>query len=82
MDLQTRMKHEVARVAAQRVESGMILGLGSGSTAAILIEELGKRWQNGDLTDIRGVPTSFQSSLLAQQYGIPLIALNEIDHLD
>lgn len=60
----------------------MILGLGSGSTAAILVEELGKRWQSGDLTDIRGVPTSFQSSVLAQQYGIPLISLNEIDHLD
>ena len=76
------MKAEVARVAAQQVESGMILGLGSGSTAAILIEELGKRWQSGDLTDIKGVPTSFQASVLAQQYGIPLITLNEIDHMD
>ena len=57
MDLQTQMKAEVARVAAQQVESGMILGLGSGSTAAILIEELGKRWQSGDLTEIKGVPT-------------------------
>ena len=82
MDLQTQMKAEVARVAAQQVESGMILGLGSGSTAAILIEELGKRWQSGDLTDIKGVPTSFQASVLAQQYGIPLITLNEIDHID
>ncbi len=82
MDLQTQMKAEVARVAAQQVESGMILGLGSGSTAAILIEELGKRWQSGDLTDIKGVPTSFQASVLAQQYGIPLITLNEIDHMD
>lgn len=76
------MKAEVARVAAQQVESGMILGLGSGSTAAILIEELGKRWQSGDLTEIKGVPTSFQASVLAQQYGIPLITLNEIDHMD
>jgi len=82
VDLQTQMKAEVARVAAQQVESGMILGLGSGSTAAILIEELGKRWQSGDLTDIKGVPTSFQASVLAQQYGIPLITLNEIDHMD
>lgn len=60
----------------------MILGLGSGSTAAILIEELGNRWRDGDLTDIRGVPTSFQSSVLAQRYGIPLISLNEIDRMD
>lgn len=76
------MKHEVARVAAQGVESGMTLGLGSGSTAAILIEDLGKRLQAGDLTDIRGVPTSFQATILAQQYGIPLVTLNEIDHMD
>ncbi len=76
------MKHEVARVAAQRVESGMVLGLGSGSTAALLIHELGRRWQAGELSDIRGVPTSFQSSVLAQQYGIPLTTLNEVDHLD
>lgn len=82
MDLQTQMKHEVAQVAAQAVESGMILGLGSGSTAALLIEELGRRWQSGDLTDIKAVPTSFQASVLAQKFGIPLTTLNEIDHMD
>ena len=60
----------------------MVLGLGSGSTAALLIHELGRRWQAGELSDIRGVPTSFQSSELAQQYGIPLTTLNEVDHLD
>lgn len=60
----------------------MILGLGSGSTAALMIEEVGQRWQAGELTDIKGVPTSFQSIVLAQQYGIPLITLNEIDHID
>lgn len=76
------MKELVATEAAGRVESGMILGLGSGSTAAILIEQLGKRWQAGELTGIKGVPTSFQSSALAQQYGIPLTTLNEVDHID
>lgn len=60
----------------------MVLGLGSGSTAAILIDELGRRWQAGELTGVRAVPTSFQSSLLAQQYGIPLTTLNEVDRLD
>lgn len=76
------MKHEVARAAAARVESGMILGLGSGSTAAILIEELGHRIQAGEVEGVKGVPTSFQSSLLAQECRIPLITLNEIDHID
>lgn len=76
------MKYLVAEEAARRVESGMTLGLGSGSTAAIFIEQVGKRWQNGELVDLRGVPTSFQSAELAQRYGIPQITLNEIDHID
>lgn len=76
------MKHLVAAKAAMRVESGMTLGLGSGSTAALFIEEVGRRWQTGELRDIRGVPTSFQSAQLAQQYGIPQITLNEIDGID
>ncbi len=82
MDVQTRMKHLVAAEAAARVEPGMILGLGSGSTAKIFIEQVGQRWQAGELTDLRGVPTSFQSAQLAQEYGIPQITLNEIDHID
>lgn len=82
MDLQDQMKELVAQEASKRVESGMILGLGSGSTAALLIQDLGRRWEAGEITDIKGVPTSFQSSQLAQQYGIPLITLNEIDHID
>ena len=60
----------------------MILGLGSGSTAAILIEQIGKRVAAGELSGIRGVPTSFQATILAQQFGIPLVTLNEIDRMD
>ena len=43
MDVQQRMKELVAHEAASRIESGMILGLGSGSTAALMIEALGRR---------------------------------------
>ena len=82
MDVQTQMKELVAKAAAARVESGMILGLGSGSTAAIVVEQLGRRWRAGDLQDIKGVPTSFQAAQLASEYGIPLITLNRIDHID
>lgn len=76
------MKELVAAEAAGRIESGMILGLGSGSTAALMIEQLGRRWQAGEVKDIVGVPTSFQASLLAQQYGIPQADLNQIGHID
>jgi len=76
------MKHEVAAIAAQRVQSGMVVGLGSGSTAAILVAELGKRWQSGELTEITGVATSFQATAIAHEYGIPMAELNDVDHID
>ncbi len=82
MDAQTRMKELVATRASGLVESGMILGLGSGSTAAIMIEQVGRRWQAGEITGIKAVPTSFQASELARRHAIPQITLNEIDHID
>ena len=82
VDPQTRMKHLVAAEAAKHVESGMVVGLGSGSTAAIVIEQLGRRVQAGELHGITGVPTSFQASTLAEEYGIALTTLNEVDRID
>lgn len=76
------MKQEVAKAAAARVQSNSIVGLGSGSTAALMIQYLGDRLRSGELTNIKGVPTSFQSSVLAKQYGIPLVTLDEIEHID
>lgn len=76
------MKNEVGKAAATMVEPGMILGLGSGSTAAVVVDEIGKRWQAGELSGIVGVPTSFQSSLLAAERGIPMRTLNDVDHID
>jgi len=76
------MKQEVAKAAAARVQSGTIVGLGSGSTAALMIQYLGDRLRSGELKDIKGVPTSFQSTVLARQYGIPLVSLDEIETID
>lgn len=76
------MKQEVGRVAANRVQSGSVVGLGTGSTTAFAIQFLGDRLKSGELTDIKGVPTSFQASVLAKQYGIPLTTLDEIDGID
>ncbi|EAW36889.1 ribose-5-phosphate isomerase RpiA [Lyngbya sp. PCC 8106] len=76
------MKQQVGKAAADRVQSGSIVGLGTGSTTAYTLQYLGERLQSGELKDIKGVPTSFQSSVLAKQYGIPLTTLDEIDHMD
>lgn len=76
------MKQEVGRVAANLVQSGSVVGLGTGSTTAFAIQFLGDRLKSGELKDIKGVPTSFQASVLAKQYGIPLTTLDEIDTID
>ena len=78
----TVMKQEVGRAAAQRVKSGSIVGLGTGSTTAYAIQFIGERIQSGELKDIKGIPTSFQARVLAKQYGIPLTTLDEVDHMD
>lgn len=78
----TVMKQEVGRAAAQRVKSGSVVGLGTGSTTAYAIQFIGERIQSGELKDIKGIPTSFQARVLAKQYGIPLTTLDEVDHMD
>ncbi|HEY9602369.1 MAG TPA: ribose-5-phosphate isomerase RpiA [Allocoleopsis sp.] len=76
------MKEEVGKAAAARVQSGTIVGLGTGSTTAYAIEHLGNRLKSGELKDIKGVPTSFQAEVLAKQYGIPLTTLDAVDRID
>jgi ribose 5-phosphate isomerase A len=76
------MKQQVGKVAADRVQSGNIVGLGTGSTTAFMIQFLGDRLKSGELKDIKGIPTSFQSSVLAKEYGIPLTTLDEVDRID
>ena len=81
-DLQQRMKQAVAAAAVEQIQDGMVLGLGSGSTAALMIEALGEKLRTGTLRDITGVTTSFQGEVLAAELGIPLKSLNAIDHID
>ena len=76
------MKQQVGKAAADLVKSGMIVGLGTGSTTAFMIQYVGERLQKGDLQNIQGIPTSFQSSVLAKQYGIPLTTLDAVDRID
>ncbi|WP_066118570.1 ribose-5-phosphate isomerase RpiA [Geminocystis sp. NIES-3709] len=76
------MKQEVGKIAASKVKSNTIVGLGTGSTTAYAIQYIGERLANGELTNIVGVPTSFQAEVLAKKYGIPLTTLDAIDHID
>lgn len=81
-DLQNQMKRAVAEAAVEQIRDGMIVGLGSGSTAALMIQGLGQRLASGQLKDIVGVTTSFQGEVLAAELGIPLLSLNAVDRID
>lgn len=74
-------KRKAAVEAVKHVEDGFILGLGSGSTVAFAITEIGRRIREKNLR-VLGVPTSYQSFLLAVECGIPITTLNEHPHLD
>ncbi len=76
------MKHIVADAAVKEVEDGMVIGLGSGSTAALMIKSLAGQIRSGKLKNIRGVPTSFQSEVLALELDIPLIDLASVSQID
>jgi len=80
-DLQKAAKRAVGEQVASMISSGMIVGLGTGSTAALAIEALGHRVRNEGL-DIQGVPTSFASERLAREYGIKLSTLDQTPVLD
>jgi ribose 5-phosphate isomerase A len=73
-------KRRAGEHAAEAVEDGMAVGLGTGSTAAHAIRAVGRQVDAG--LDVRGVPTSFQSRQLAREAGIPLAALDEADGVD
>ncbi|MEN9207971.1 MAG: ribose-5-phosphate isomerase RpiA [Gloeomargarita sp. GMQP_bins_120] len=75
-------KQAVGQQAAQLVASGMVVGLGTGSTAAFMIQALGERLRRGEIQGVRGVPTSFQAAVLARQAGIPLTTLDEVETID
>ena len=81
-DLQTQMKIAVAKAAVDQIEDGMVLGLGSGATAALMIKSLGEKLKEGSLRDIVGVTTSFQGEVLAPQLGIPLKAFSAVNKID
>src|SRR6202051_5415138 len=78
---QNRFKKEAAQAAAQLVKNGMIVGLGTGTTAAYLVTELGRRVAEEGLR-FTGVPTSERTAEQARSLGIPLATLADIKEID
>ncbi|MGH1434143.1 MAG: ribose-5-phosphate isomerase RpiA [Lewinella sp.] len=82
MSNKTQEKKNAALKAVEQVQSGMTLGLGTGSTAYFAIEAIGEQWQAGTLTNIRAIPTSEATATQARSYGVPLIELADVDRID
>lgn len=75
MNDQENFKQQAALEAVKFVRSGMVVGLGTGSTAGYAVLELGRRLREGELSDVVAVPTSEATARLAQSQGIPLVEL-------
>ncbi|SHI66714.1 ribose-5-phosphate isomerase [Shimia gijangensis] len=76
-----KAKFVAAKKAAEYVEDGMRVGLGTGSTAAWLVRCLGEMVRDEGLR-IQGVPTSTRTAQLAQEVGIKVVSLDEARWLD
>jgi ribose 5-phosphate isomerase A len=70
-------KRRAAAAAVAHIQSGMVVGLGSGSTAGLAVEELGRKLAAGLVRDIVGIPTSEATRVLADRLGIPLGTLEK-----
>ncbi|XP_039139310.1 probable ribose-5-phosphate isomerase 3, chloroplastic [Dioscorea cayenensis subsp. rotundata] len=79
---QDDLKKIAAVKAVEYVRSGMVLGLGTGSTAAFVVAELGALLSSGKLEKIVGVPTSKRTFEQAQSLGIPLSTLDDHPYID
>lgn len=82
MSWQKEAKIRAAEKVVEHIESGMTIGIGSGSTAAEGIRIIGERIKTGELTDIRAVPTSYQAIQEAVKAQIPMTTLDEHPVLD
>lgn len=82
MSWRNEAKKEAARKAVDHIESGWVVGLGSGTTTAEGIRILGEKIKTGEINGILGVPTSYQALQEAVRVRIPLTSLDEYPELD
>ena len=75
-----QLKEAAAAASAERLSDGMIVGLGSGSTATLAVTAIGKRVQQG--LKIVGIPTSELTARHATSLGIPLATFADYSKID
>jgi ribose 5-phosphate isomerase A len=75
-------KELVGRKAAQYVKSGMVVGLGTGSTASWAIRAVADRVTKGEISDIQCIPTSSAARSLADELGLSIRGLEDVEGVD
>ncbi|MCK4475523.1 MAG: ribose-5-phosphate isomerase RpiA [Methanophagales archaeon] len=80
-DKRGKKKEKAAESAASLIKDGMVVGLGTGSTAEFVIRRIGVRIKEEGL-EVLGVPTSLRTEMLAIECGIPITTLSEHPALD
>jgi ribose 5-phosphate isomerase A len=75
LDNQDELKKKAAERAVAFIESGMVVGLGTGSTANFAIERIGEKIRSGDLQGIVGIPSSERTANLARKLKMALTDL-------
>jgi len=76
VDIQDELKRKAAVRAVDFIESDMVIGLGTGSTANYAIKEIGDKIQSGKLQNVVGIPSSERTAILARELNIPLTDLD------
>ena len=77
-----RLKQQAAERALEAIQSGMVIGLGAGSTALLAVRGLAAQLARGELADIRGIPCSREIEAEATRLNIPLTTLEEHPSID
>jgi ribose 5-phosphate isomerase A len=82
MTTQDELKQKAAFKAVEFVESGMVVGLGSGSTTEFAVKRIAERLKGGELNNIAGIPSSIRTKKLAQELGVPLVGFETHQEID
>ena len=75
-------KEQAGRKAAEYVKNGMVVGLGTGTTAEWAIRALADRVKRGDVKDIQCIPTSSNTRRLADELGLSIRGLEDVEWVD
>ncbi len=76
------LKKQAAGKAVEEIKSGMVVGLGSGSTVYYALEKIGELISSGELKNIVGIPSSKQTEKIADKFNIPLVTFDEKQEID